>query len=45
MEDDLDDRIADFLDAAQPASIDIGSLAKNAEGMGLARGHGSRNRP
>ncbi len=35
--DDLDTRISDFLQAAKPASIDLGSLVENAEDMGLAR--------
>lgn len=34
---DLDTQIAGFLDAADPASIDLESLVKNAEDMGLAR--------
>ena len=33
----LDTRISDFLQAAKPAPIDLGSLVKNAEDMGLAR--------
>ena len=35
--DNLDTRISDFLQAAKPASIDLGSLVENAEDMGLAR--------
>ena len=35
--EDLDTRISDFLQAAKPAPIDLGSLVKNAEDMGLAR--------
>jgi hypothetical protein len=35
--EDLDGRISEFLNAAQPASIDLGSLVRNAEDMGLTR--------
>jgi hypothetical protein len=35
--EDLDTRISDFLQSAQPAPIDFGSLVENAENMGLAR--------
>ena len=31
MEDDLDNRISHFLQTAEPASIDLGSLVENAE--------------